>query len=76
MRRKPWRPGTAYCVAGWRTSGVAWLRVAGYGIAVHAPWSLPLFSERHGMRRMLRVGGGWRIEWLRTCEPRRLGEAA
>jgi len=45
-------------------SGIWWIRVFGRGIALHAPWKRALFSERYGYRKMLRLGFGWRVEWL------------
>jgi len=44
--------------------GIWWFRIFGRGLSLHAPWNRPLFSERNGYRKMLRLGFGWRVEWL------------
>lgn len=48
-----------------RAHGIAWLRIFGRGVVIHAPWNPPLFSERNGLRKVLRLFG-WRIGWLRA----------
>jgi hypothetical protein len=44
--------------------GIIFVRVFGYGLALHMPWKAPLFSERNGLRKMWGAYG-WRVEWLR-----------
>lgn len=41
-----------------------WFRLFGRGFILKGPKSRALFSERHGMRRRLSLGGGWRILYL------------
>ena len=50
---------------GSRSGGVWFVRIFEFGVALLAPWPRKWFSERNGFRRMLPLGGGWRIEWLR-----------
>lgn len=58
----------ALSFAGDYRSGIWWLRIFGRGVSLHAPWKRPLFSERNGLRWMLRLGAGWRVEWLQRAE--------
>jgi hypothetical protein len=54
---KPW---PNFCGMAWRAG--FWFRVRGYGLVVCK--SAPLFSERSGCRKVLRVRG-WKMELLR-----------
>lgn len=55
---KPW---PFFCGMTWRTG--FWFRIYGYGLVIcNDP---PLFSERYGHRKVLRVRG-WKIELLRS----------
>ena len=46
--------------------GGFWLRIAGAGISVvDKSKHPPLFSERNGYTKVLRVGK-WGVEWLKT----------
>lgn len=41
--------------------GQWWLGVGRWRLFLKAPWCEPLFSERYGMTKHFRLGGGWRI---------------
>lgn len=45
-------------------NGVWWFRIRGYGLMLKAPWSIKLFSERHGHRKFW-PKDGWRIGALK-----------
>lgn len=49
-----------------RVRHAGWIRMGsrGPGIAWKGPEARPLFSERNGYERRLRLGG-WRLFWLR-----------
>lgn len=41
--------------------GSAMIRLRGKFYVLRAPWCRPLFSERYGDMRVIRLGFGWRI---------------
>lgn len=46
-------------------SGIFWFRIFGKGLQLRAPWSMYLFSERYGLRKMWPPGQhNWRIGFL------------
>lgn len=59
---------------GWAGSyswGTWWLGLGTWRMIVKAPWNAPLFSERHGLSRYYRLGGGWRVCFRTVHEDKR-----
>lgn len=52
--------GLPFGWAGSKRSGVWWVGVWRWRLIVRAPWNEPLFSERYGLTKYLRLFG-WRI---------------
>jgi hypothetical protein len=42
--------------------GTWWLGIWRWRLLVKAPWNEPVFSERYGYTKTLRIGGGWRVQ--------------
>ena len=49
--------------AGSKAYGIWWFRIMGYGLVLKASWTQPLFFERYGYRKFLKLFG-WRIGCL------------
>lgn len=45
-----------------RELGVWWLGIGRFRLILKAPWNRPLFSERYGLTRTLRLVSGWRVQ--------------
>jgi hypothetical protein len=44
-----------------REWGTWWVGIWRFRIILRAPWNEPLFSERYGHTKTLKVGRGWRV---------------
>ena len=50
---------------GFNAKGLNWIRIVGLGYGVSLIKKLPLFSERYGFIKYVKVFG-WRVRWLRA----------
>ncbi len=50
---------------GFIAKGLIWIRIVGLGYGVSLSKKLPLFSERYGFIKYVKVFG-WRVRWLRA----------
>lgn len=52
--------------------GVWWVGFGRARLMLKSPKNPPLFSERHGLDRYVRLGGsgaGWRVRWFKITPP-------
>lgn len=47
---------------GSREFGTWWLGLGPVRLILRAPWNEPLFSERYGHTKTIKIGGGWRVQ--------------
>lgn len=52
-------------LTGSREMGTWWLGIGPLRLIIRAPWNAPLFSERYGHTKTLKIGGGWRLQGRR-----------
>lgn len=65
-------PVAGYPLLSWAFSteyGVWWVGCGRGRFQIKAPWNEPLFSERYGHARFIRLGGGWRCRFFTVPEP-------
>jgi len=48
--------------------GAWWIGCGNARFQIKAPWCEPLFSERYGHARFLKLGGGWRCRFFKVEE--------
>lgn len=54
-----WAVGNNY-IGSW------WIGLGRSRLILKAPWNGPLFSERYGLTKTFKIGGGWRLQFRRV----------